>query len=99
MLATETVVLTLGAAGAVAFQGHARFSAPGHQVQVMDRIGAGDAFAAGLLWGVLDGSIEDGLRRGLAMSALAMGVYGDLFRFNANDVQAVMSQPRREVAR
>ncbi len=99
MLDIETVVLALGGAGALALQDGSMHTASGYEVRVIDRIGAGDAFAAGLLWGVLDGSIQAGLERGLAMSALKIGLYGDLFRFNAKEVQALMARPDREVGR
>lgn len=99
MLDIETVVVTLGGAGALAIEGGTISFAPAYPVQTVDRIGAGDAFAAGLLWGVLDGSVKVGLERGLAMSALKMGLYGDLFRFSAEDVHALLARPRREVGR
>ena len=55
------VVLTLGAAGAVGFYGRHEVHAPAPAVRVVDTVGAGDAFAAGLLtWarraGVLAGA-------------------------------------------
>jgi 2-dehydro-3-deoxygluconokinase len=98
-LGVETSVLTLGAEGAIASQGAETIRRPGHLVDTIDRIGAGDAFAAGLIWGLLDGSIELGLERGLAMSALKMTLHGDLFRFDAADVAALMGSDRREVGR
>jgi 2-dehydro-3-deoxygluconokinase len=72
---------------------------PGCLVEPVDRIGAGDAFAAGLLAGWLEGSPETGLERGLAMSALKMTLRGDLFRFAAEDVDQVLAGSRREVHR
>jgi 2-dehydro-3-deoxygluconokinase len=71
----------------------------GHAVETIDRVGAGDAFAAGLIWGLLEGSVELGLERGLAMSALQMTLHGDLFRLDAGDVAALLGQDRREVGR
>jgi len=54
---------------------------------------------AGLIWGLLDGSLEIGLERGLAMSALKMTLRGDLFRFDASDVAALLARDQREVGR
>lgn len=49
-----TLVLTRGAAGAVALDEHGREHAqPAVETVVVDRFGMGDAFAAGLLWGLL----------------------------------------------
>ena len=98
-LGIDTVVLTLGAEGAIATQGGLTVKRNGHPVETVDRVGAGDAFAAGLIWGLLDGSIEVGLERGLAMSALQMTLHGDLFRLDAGDVAALIAQDRREVGR
>jgi 2-dehydro-3-deoxygluconokinase len=98
-LGVETVVLTLGAEGAVALQGGTLHQGPGHPVETIDRVGAGDAFVAGLVWGLLEGSLDLGLERGLAMSALKMTLHGDLFRLDAADVTALLSRDRREVGR
>ena len=43
----------------------------------MDRVGAGDAFAAGFLHGYLDGSIPEAMRLGTALAALKMTIHGD----------------------
>jgi len=98
-LGVETVVLTLGTEGAVAVGGSGAIARPGHRVDTVDRVGAGDAFTAGLLWGLVDGSLELGLERGLAMSALKMGLRGDLFRFDASEVNALLAREGREVGR
>jgi 2-dehydro-3-deoxygluconokinase len=99
-LGAKTVVLTLGADGAIAARvGMPAVRRKGHAVETIDRVGAGDAFAAGLIWGLLEGSVELGLERGLAMSALQMTLHGDLFRLDAGDVAALLGQDRREVGR
>jgi 2-dehydro-3-deoxygluconokinase len=95
----ETVVLTLGTDGAIASRGGVIFKRGGHRVETVDRVGAGDAFVAGLIWGLVDGSLELGLERGLAMSALKMTLHGDLFRLDAGDVAALLASDRREVGR
>jgi 2-dehydro-3-deoxygluconokinase len=98
-LGVETVVLTLGTEGAVAVSGEVSVARPGHRVDTVDRVGAGDAFTAGLIWGLVDGSLELGLERGLAMSALKMSLRGDLFRLDAADVTALIAREGREVGR
>lgn len=73
-------VLTMGGRGAAAWDGKRFFSAPGFErIEVIDRVGAGDAFTAGLIFGWLGGDLEAGLRYGVAASALKMGVRGDQF--------------------
>jgi 2-dehydro-3-deoxygluconokinase len=71
----------------------------GYEVETIDRIGAGDAFAAGLLWGLSEGSLEEGVERGVAMAALKMTTHGDLFRLDAEDVRRLRGRPAREVHR
>src|SRR5207237_9411447 len=98
-LGVEPVVVTRGAEGAVASRGGSTIRRSGHSVETVDRVGAGDAFMAGLIWGLLDGSLELGLERGLAMSALKMTLHGDLFRLAAADVAALLARDRRAVGR
>ncbi len=52
----ETVVVKLGASGAVAIRDGHRFSAPAVPVTVIDLVGAGDSFDAGLLHQFLRGA-------------------------------------------
>jgi sugar/nucleoside kinase (ribokinase family) len=52
----ETVVVKMGAGGAVAIRGGQRFSAPALPVTVIDPIGAGDSFDAGFLHQFLRGA-------------------------------------------
>ena len=47
------VVVTLGSEGALVFDGHSVVSHPGFRVKVVDPVGAGDAFVAGLLGSIL----------------------------------------------
>lgn len=98
-LGVPITVVTKGAKGAVARRGGVSVERGGHAVETVDRVGAGDAFVAGLVWGLLDGSLELGLERGLAMSALKMTLHGDLFRLDASDVGALMARESREVGR
>src|SRR5216683_15589 len=52
----ETVVVKIGASGAVAIRDGHRFSAPAVPVTVIDLVGAGDSFDAGLLHQFLRGA-------------------------------------------
>jgi 2-dehydro-3-deoxygluconokinase len=99
-LRIDTVVVTQGSVGAVGADAEGVVARPAHTVEaIVDRIGAGDAFVAGLLWGLLDGSLAEGLERGLAMAALKMTLRGDLFRLNVNQVAALRGGHSREIAR
>ena len=62
---------------AVGHAGGRTLAAPAYEVEVVDRLGSGDAFVAGLLHGLLDGNLEKGLAYGTAMSALKHTIPGD----------------------
>jgi 2-dehydro-3-deoxygluconokinase len=67
---------------------------------IVDRIGAGDAFAAGVLHGILDGMDDaDSLHFGLAAACLKHSVPGDFNRVDRDDVRAVMRNERLDVKR
>ena len=73
------VVVKQGERGATAFHGHATASVPAPDVDVVEPVGAGDAFAAGMLDGVLDDAdLEECLRRGAALAGEVLQVAGDL---------------------
>jgi sugar/nucleoside kinase (ribokinase family) len=76
------VVTKLGAEGAMATDVHGRTSHVPSAVQpgeVIDTIGAGDAFTAGLLAGILDGeSPEAALERGSRRAATVVRTRGDV---------------------
>jgi 2-dehydro-3-deoxygluconokinase len=98
-LGVATVVLTCAAEGAVLLHEGEVHARPAPHVEPVDRIGAGDAFAAGFLAGWLEGSPVAGLERGLTMSALKMTLRGDLFRFSAEDMEELSVGALREVRR
>jgi fructokinase len=70
-------VLTLGARGAAAFVAGRRVEVPAPRVEVVDTVGAGDAFAAGLLCRLWEGN----RLRPSALAALAEDDLADALRF------------------
>ncbi|TWG88385.1 2-dehydro-3-deoxygluconokinase [Luteimonas sp. J16] len=67
---------------------------------IVDRIGAGDAFAAGVLHGLLAGwSDADSLRFGHAAGCLKHAVPGDFNRCGEDDVLALVRGGRLDVKR
>ena len=72
------LVIKRGARGATVWHDGEAHHAPAIPVPVLDTIGAGDAFTAGYLSGVLDGlSPAEALRRGTVTGAFAVSVVGD----------------------
>lgn len=91
----ETVVLTLSEGGAVGWSADTGFlyTKP-YAVEPVDRLGAGDAFDAGLLYGLLREDLPAGLSYGTALSALCLSERGDMTWSTLEEVQQ-MARPVR----
>ncbi|HHV43668.1 MAG TPA: sugar kinase [Firmicutes bacterium] len=78
-LGVQKVVVKLGASGCYVWDGKPVGFVPGYAIRdVVDPVGAGDGFAAGLLSGILDGlSLRDAADLGNAVGAYATTTYGD----------------------
>ena len=71
--------------------GGAELRAPSREVAVLDRIGAGDAFAAGFIQALLDGKdAPAALDCGAALGAHTMTTPGDAATATAADVEAIV---------
>lgn len=75
----ELIVVKQGAEGATAFRGgESWFQAP-PAVEVVEPVGAGDAFAAGFLDRMLNGAaIPDCLAEGARLAGVVLGLHGDI---------------------
>jgi 2-dehydro-3-deoxygluconokinase len=71
-------VMSVGADGVLAWDGATLHRQPALPAVIIDRPGAGDALAAGVLHGWLAGDIAQGLRYGVTLAALALSQYGDM---------------------
>jgi 2-dehydro-3-deoxygluconokinase len=61
---------------------------PRYVIQLVDRIGGGDAFVAGLVFGELDGRpLDDALRFAVSASALKQTIPGDFNRVSVAEVE------------
>ncbi|GMQ85644.1 MAG: bifunctional 2-dehydro-3-deoxygluconokinase/2-dehydro-3-deoxygalactonokinase [Acidimicrobiia bacterium] len=99
-MGADAVIVTRGAEGAAWDATDEVGAAPGHPAEVIDRIGAGDAFAAGVIIGLLDGDIAAGVKRGLAMAALKVGIRGDQFVASQEEIETVLhGETKRQVSR
>lgn len=78
-LGPSVVVLKLGSRGAYCLSDHEEGHVDGYPIRnVVDPVGAGDGFAAGLLSGYLDGlSLKKAVKRGNAVGAMVTEVDGD----------------------
>jgi 2-dehydro-3-deoxygluconokinase len=61
-----------------------------YEVEIVDRVGAGDSFAAGLIHGLLDGDLQKGLDWGVAASALKHTLPGDFAWITRSEVESLL---------
>ena len=99
ILGVSAVVMTLGSEGAAWIESGFCKREPAYETEIVDRVGAGDAFAAGVITGLLDGDLTEGVRRGLAMAALTLGLYGDTLIADSRDIDTVRSRTSLDVER
>lgn len=85
------IVLTRAHEGAAALLEGEFVRVPAREATVLDRLGAGDAFAAGVLDGFLDDDLVAGLERGAALSALVLGQRGDLLTTTRGELEALLN--------
>jgi 2-dehydro-3-deoxygluconokinase len=85
---------------AVVVAGGHRYDAPRYEVEIVDRIGAGDAFSAGFIVGhLVVGGWEAAVRYGAALSALKHSVSGDFSLSTREDVEQVLRGAALRVSR
>jgi 2-dehydro-3-deoxygluconokinase len=84
------VVTSLADEGVMAWDGQAFHQAPARPVQIVDRLGAGDALAAGVIHGWLDNNLAHGLEVGAALAAICLSLHGDVVITTPAEVEAVM---------
>ena len=76
-------------------------SQPAVPVQIVDRIGSGDAFAAGVLDALLETgtmsaaeAYREGLNRGIALAAIALSQFGDRVLTSRAELNSVLAQEK-----
>ncbi|NJM06387.1 sugar kinase [Candidatus Gracilibacteria bacterium] len=95
----SAICCTFGAEGARLLVDDDLIHRPAVPVQIVDRIGSGDAFAAGVLDGLLDGDLRGGLDRGVALAAIALSQHGDRILTTRAELATVMAQSGGDVVR
>lgn len=79
--------------GAVVVANGATYTAPQHDVEVVERVGTGDAFAAGLIVSVLENrGWEEAVRFATATAALKLTMPGDFFLGQRPDVERMLER-------
>jgi len=84
---------------AIAHQGGQVLRTRSYEVEIVDRLGAGDSFAAGLIHGLLDGDLQKGLDFGVAASAIKHTIPGDFNWITREEVEAAFKGGELRISR
>jgi 2-dehydro-3-deoxygluconokinase len=86
--------------GAIALYQDQIVHVPQREVDILDRVGGGDSFASGLIYGILAGKPVDwAVACGVAHGALAMTTPGDTSMATLSEVERVMKGGSARIAR
>ena len=87
----DAVVMTCRGDGSMAFNGHQMMAVDTWPVYIVNRLGAGDAFDAGLLYGLISEDLHTGLVYGNAMAVLKMTIPQNMPLIEKNDVERLVA--------
>jgi 2-dehydro-3-deoxygluconokinase len=95
------IVLTMGEAGsAVLMDGAVLRPSRLHTVSVVDRVGAGDAYAAGFLWATLIGrSPQQAIDAAAALAALKCTIWGDVPLVGRAELDELLASENTDIRR
>jgi 2-dehydro-3-deoxygluconokinase len=87
----KQIVLSVGEQGTVSYDAGTIRRTPAQPTSVIDRLGAGDALAAGVIHGWLANDFALGLRAGAALAALALRRHGDMVICRRVELNALLA--------
>lgn len=96
-----TIAVTLGEAGSVVLAGDTVLRpSRRYTVAVVDRVGAGDAYAAGFLWATLTGRSPQGVvDAATALAALKCTIWGDIPLVTRPELEELLASDSLEIRR
>ncbi len=98
----QAIYCTFGEHGAALLSGNEFMTQPAIPVQIVDRIGSGDAFAAGVIDACLSSStpaLRDSLRHGVALAAIALSQFGDRVLTSRSELNAILASEQSDISR
>lgn len=75
---------------AIAYQNGKVYKTRSYEVEIVDRLGAGDSFAAGLIHGLLEGDVQKAVDWGVAASAIKHSIPGDFAWISRAEVETML---------
>ena len=87
----DLVAITMGEDGCLVHAGNERIYQRGHRIQVEDTIGAGDAFTAGMVVGILKGkSVQDSCASANLLASKVASAAGGIPRLGRDEIEAIL---------
>lgn len=99
MTGAHNIVMSLASEGVAGWDGCSIQQQAACEVEIIDRIGAGDAMISGVLHGWFGGSLSKGLRYGSMMAALAMSQSGEAVVTNKEELERLLSTDHIDIYR
>lgn len=93
------VVMSLADQGVIGWAGAQMHREAARPVGMVDRIGAGDALAAGVIHGWLVGDFAAALRYGVTLAALALSQHGDMVITTRDELEGLVAAAAGDVVR
>ena len=84
---------------AIAYQHGQILRTSTYEVEIVDRLGAGDSFAAGLIHGLLEGDLQKALDFGVAASAIKHTIPGDFAWVTREEVETMVKGSGLRISR
>lgn len=93
------IITSLSHQGVIGWDGQQFYHQPAREVQIIDRIGAGDAMVGGVLHGWLQGDFARGLRYGALTAALCLSQWGDQLVTSAAELEGLLEANGTDISR
>lgn len=97
--AAKHVVMSRASEAVLAWDSQKLISSAAKTVTIIDRIGAGDALAAGVLHGYLEDDFAKGLEFGCSMAALAMSQFGEMVLTTRSELERLLLGGAHDILR
>jgi len=95
----DYIITSLSSEGLIGWDRQQFYRQPAREVEIIDRIGAGDAMVGGVLHGWLQGDFAKGLRYGALTAALALSQWGDQVIITAAELEALLTSEAGDIFR
>jgi 2-dehydro-3-deoxygluconokinase len=95
----DFLAMTCGGRGALSVSADGLRQVEAFEVEAIDRVGAGDAFSAGLLYALLSGRQPRALDYALALAGLKHSLPGDSLSVSPEELERLVSRPTHDIRR